>query len=1040
MQNTKQTPYNPEDIEPKWQQIWTEKNTYSPDLDKAKNPYYNLMMFPYPSAEGLHVGNMYAFTGADVHGRFIRMQGFQVFEPIGLDGFGIHSENYALKVGTHPYDQAKKAQKNFYRQFKITGNGYDWNRSLDTYDPSYYRWTQWLFIEMFKHGLAYRKKAQVNWCPSCKTVLSDEQVIAGECERCGSLVERRNLEQWFFRITNYAQQLLDNLDKLDWSERVKTAQRNWIGRSEGALITFAVVGIDRQIKAFTTRPDTLHGATFMVVSPEHEIVTALLNSEFGVQNSELSKVKEYTDQAKKKTEQERTAEGKEKTGVFSGLYVTNPVTHKKIPIWVADYVLMGYGTGAIMAVPAHDQRDFEFAKKFDLPIVPVIRSDRENVVIVHGCPKRESDLKDVSQDSADKFWINWLQQTLREQGETVFVPQMPTPWDPDFMAWRTTLEKLPIGGQTTLIGHSCGAAFLVRWLAQTDQHIKKLILVAPAKILGNKYDSPKREKIMREFFDFEISPGVKDKVEEIVIVTGAQDKERQKESAKIYAEALDARVVEIKDTGHFVEELYEFPEFYDEIATLSQAYKGGGKLLNSGEWNGWMVPQEIGKTVGWSEKKKIGQKEVNYHLRDWLISRQRYWGPPIPMIYCEKCAEDGRSWFSVRHHSVDSVMMGRGGVGANSRDDSWAAGWFPVPDDQLPVMLPYIQDFKPLGTGKAPLANHPEFYETVCPECGGQAVRETDVSDTFLDSAWYFLRYTSTDKEMIGFDSERTSKWLPVDIYIGGAEHAVLHLLYARFVTMVLRDFGYIDFDEPFTRFFAHGLIIKEGAKMSKSKGNVIVPDEYVGKYGADTLRMYLMFLGPFSQGGDFRDTGIEGMYRFVRRVWHLFHTMKFIGTDDNKVLAALHKTIKAVTDDMRELSYNTAIARLMEFYNLVSSEKGMTREMAECYLKLFAPLAPHFTEEVYHTVFGHSENESIHFSDWPVYDEKYLISDQVIVAIQVNGKRRGELVLTRNEVGNEEFVKLKAQEKVGRYLEGQHIMKAIYIPHKIINFVVKPK
>lgn len=1037
MKNQKKTIYQPLDIETKWQTIWESDNTYSPDLDEPKKSFYNLMMFPYPSAEGLHVGNMYAFTGADVHGRFVRMQGFQVFEPIGLDGFGIHSENYALKVGTHPYDQAQKAQKNFYRQFKMTGNGYDWNHTLETYDPSYYKWTQWLFVEMFKHGLAYRKAAQVNWCPSCKTVLSDEQVIAGECERCGSAVEKRNLEQWFFRITNYAQKLLDNLDKLDWTERVKTAQHNWIGRSEGAIIKFPVNSgqsskngqkSDELLKdgksyidVFTTRPDTLFGATFLVVSPEHPIVNEIKNPEYGISPETVKKVQEYVRQARKKTEQERTAEGREKTGVFSGLSVINPMTKQKLPVWIADYVLLGYGTGAIMAVPAHDQRDFEFAKKYDLPIKHVVMFssvDTENP------PQKgmESTQRDViigivrNPKNGKYLALKWQQQ----------------PW--------TTFVT---GG----VEEGEGVVEAARREIAEETGYRDLQLV---RVLGGP----------TEAFFYAQHKGVNRQTKAYSVLFELESEKKDTvaaEERELYSLewlTLD----EIQKDQHLRH--VEFPLILEWITSGSDVYTGPGVLINSGDWDGWNVPQDTWKVIDWLEEAGIGRREVNYHLRDWLISRQRYWGAPIPMIYCEKCAKEGKSWFTVLQAKQDQRSK------IKDQKEDWAVGWFPVPDDQLPVELPYIKDFKPLGTGKAPLANHPEFYETTCPYCGGPARRETDVSDTFLDSAWYFLRYLATDWNDIPFpsvslaqseklkaknegkignwklkieNSERRSAWLPVDIYIGGAEHSVLHLLYARFVTMALKDFGYIDFEEPFTRFFAHGLIIKESAKMSKSKGNVIVPDEYIGKYGADTLRMYLMFLGPFSQGGDFRDTGIEGMFRFVRRVWHLFNTLKFTEQDDQEVLTGLHKTIKAVTEDVRDLSYNTAIARLMEFYNLVSSKEGMTKQSAESYLKLFAPLAPHLTEELYHTVFGHPEKESIHHSNWPAYEEKYLVSDQVTIVIQVNGKRRAEIVLTQDEAGNEELVKEKAQEKVFKYLDGQNIVKSIYIRNKILNFVVKP-
>jgi len=758
--------YNPSEIEAKWQKVWEEKKIYSPNLDAAKKPFYNLMMFPYPSAEGMHVGNMYAFTGADVYGRFQRMQGLSVFEPIGLDGFGIHSENYAIKTGKHPAEQAKISEKNFYRQLKSIGNSFDWTRTVETYKPEYYKWTQWLFIQLFKAGLVYRKKAPVNFCPSCKTVLADEQVEDNLCERCDSIVEKRDLEQWFFKITKYADRLLNGLSQIDWSEKVKIAQKHWIGRSEGMIINFG--GID----VFTTRPETIDGATFLVLSPQHPKIKEFKSKE----------VINYVIALSKKTNQERQ---KEKTGVFSGEYVTNPLTKKEIPVWVADYVLMDYGTGAIMAVPAEDERDKEFAEKYNIPI-----------------------------------------------------------------------EKTSFNA------------------------------------------------------------------------------------------------------------------------------------------------------------KPSGKKVTNYHLRDWLISRQRYWGPPIPMIYCETC------------------------------------GWQPVPEKDLPVELPFIEDYKPLGTGKAPLASHPEFYKTKCPKCGKEARRETDVSDTFLDSAWYFLRYVSTDIDTTAFDRGRVKKWLPVNMYIGGAEHSVLHLLYSRFITMALKDLGLISFEEPFTKFRAHGLIVKDGAKMSKSKGNIMVPDLYIKKFGADALRAYLMFMGPFSQGGDFRDTGIEGMFRFLKRIWSLVSSIKYQvlsieGKDISPALDSLmHKTIKSVTEDIENLSYNTAIAHLMEYYNELSAfytkYKILNTKYCKSLVLLLAPFTPHISEELFSMISADNNWQSVHLFAWPKYDPKFLVKNEIIIVVQVNGKLRGNIVIdptvSKSKARVEELG--KRNSNVAKHLEAKEIKKVIYIEGKIINFV----
>lgn len=833
--------FKPSEIEPKWQEIWQKDKIYSPDMEKARNPFYNLMMFPYPSAEGMHVGNMYAFSGADVYGRFQRMQGKAVFEPIGLDGFGIHSENYALKVGKHPMEQADVSEKNFYRQMRAIGNSFDWTRTVETYKPDYYKWTQWLFIQMFKAGLAYRKKAEVNWCPSCKTVLADEQVIAGECERCGTVVEKRFLEQWFFKITEYAERLLNNIEDLNWSEKVKIAQRNWIGKSEGLLITFPVKGLDYDINVFTKFPETIYGVTYMVLAPEHPLVSQLTTPE------QKAQVEDYVTVSKSKSDIERTAEGKTKTGVFTGSYVVNPVNGKEVPVWIADYVLAGYGTGAVMGVPASDHRDFAFAKKYELPIIRVIGKDSQDTDEV---------------DSEDK---------VLEEG----------------------------------------------------------VLVNSDKFSGLETPKPGKQKV--------------------------------------------------------IEYLIE---------------------------------------KGWA------RKETQYHLRDWLISRQRYWGPPIPMIYCEDCSKAGKSWFTTVEGKKQKVMFGSDSLGKDT------AGWYPTPDKDLPVTLPKVEEYKPLGTGKAPLANYPEFYETTCPECGEKATRETDVSDTFLDSAWYFFRYTSTDIQNKVFDIERIKKWLPVNIYIGGAEHSVLHLLYSRFFTMFLRDLGLIEFDEPFSQFFAHGLIVKDGAKMSKSKGNVVVPDEYITKYGADTLRTYLMFLGPFSEGGDFRDTGIEGMYKFMRRVWTLLSGQLTDSEPDDEHKRMMHKTIKKVTEDLAELHYNTAIAALMEWYNFLSANGQVSKEEALVFLQMIAPFAPHMSEELWNEL---GREGSIHTSIWPEFKEEYLKQDEVLIVVQVNGKVRDQLTVESEKAADQASVEALAKQssRIQKYLEGKDPKKVIYVPGKVLNFVI---
>lgn len=762
--------YDHRTVEIKWQKIWEKENTYSPNIKSPGKKFYNLWMFPYPSAEGLHAGHAFASTGSDIFGRFMRMQGKDVFQPIGYDSFGIHSENYAIKIGEKPQDVVERTTKHYEEQMRALGHGYDWNHTVTTSGLDYYKWTQWLFLKMWEKGLAYKKNAEVNFCPSCKTVLADEQVVtpaqAGKepknadgkiiperpemkvCERCGTLVEKKELDQWFFKITAYADRLLEGLEEIDWSERVKLAQKNWIGKSKGMLIRFEIENSDGDfIEVFTTRPDTLNAVTFIALSDEE------------LYNKESS----------------------EKLGKDSRKFAINPLTGKKLPIWKTNYVAPGYGTGAIMGVPSHDERDMEFASKYHIDIVEI---------------------------------------------------------DPDKSLW---------------------------------------------------------ERIEKE---------------------------------------------------------------------------------------------------GW------GKKHTNYHLRDWLVSRQRYWGAPIPMVECSKC------------------------------------GWVSVPEKELPVVLPNISDYKPEGTGRGPLANHEEFWRVKCPKCGEDARRETDVMDTFVDSSWYFLRYPSVGNNKEAFDPSITKTWLPVDLYFGGAEHSVLHLMYARFVTMVLHDLNLLDFNEPFPKFFAHGLMIKDGAKMSKSRGNVVNPDEYIEKYGADTLRLYEMFLGPMDAYPDFRDSGIEGMKKFIVRLWKIFNSKKPIGENKREVYNKMHQTIKKVTKDMQDFKYNTAIAAIMELVNDISS-KGYDEGILKNLCLLLAPFAPHLTEEAWVEVLG--QPFSIHKAKWPECDDSLILNDIVNITVQVNGKVRSVLTLDSQKSSSEEIVEQLAlgDEKVAKWLKGQNIKKKVFVSGKLINFVI---
>ena len=810
--------YHPDAVEAKWQARWAERHTNEPDLDRAARPFYNLMMFPYPSAEGLHVGNMFAFTGSDTYGRFKRLQGHDVFEPIGYDAFGIHSENYAIKVGINPAELIPRNIENFRRQLVRIGGMFDWRHELSTTDPRYYKWTQWIFLQLLKAGKAYKKAAAVNWCPKDKTVLANEQVINGRCERCDSLVEQRTLEQWFFRISEYADRLLANLDdrtKMDWSDSTSTAQRNWLGRSEGAEIEFAVAGT--VITVYTTRPDTVFGATFMVLAPEHPLVGALTAP------AQKSAVEEYQRASASKDLVSRKVGDKGKSGVFTGGFAKNPATGKPIPVWIADYVLMEYGTGAIMAVPGHDERDFEFAKKYRLPIVRVVAES----------------------------------------------------------------------------GH------------------------------------PERSE-------------------------GAE-------------------------------------------APLEAAYTDNesGVLVNSAKFDDTPVRGAKAAVTGWLEEIGAGRGVVQFRLHDWCISRQRYWGPPIPIIYCDE------------HGAV------------------------PVPEKDLPVVLPELANFQPDDSGVSPLARNEAWYYAPCPTCGKRSRRETDVSDTFLDSAWYFLRYPSTEFDDRPFDQMRTRTWLPVSTYIGGNEHAVLHLLYSRFITMVLHDLGHVDFEEPFRRFRAHGLIVKDGAKMSKSRGNVVVPDEYIARWGADTFRLYLMFLGPFQEGGDFREEGISGPHRFLDKVWGLVGDSCHTTTEDeirHEVLVKYHQTVKRVTEGMEELRFNTSIAALMELVNALRADSCTHRVLAEGLVIMLAPFAPHFAEECWERL-GHTD--SVFEARWPSWDEALTVEDLMDVVIQVNGKTRSKVQVAREAAEDRVIAAALEDTAVRRFTEGKEIRKRIYVPGRLVNFVV---
>jgi leucyl-tRNA synthetase len=815
--------YNFTEIEQRWKKHWKDNNSFYCDLSKPSNKYYTLVMFPYPSGDFLHAGHGRNYIIGDAVYRYFKAQGRNVLNPMGFDAFGLPAENTAIKKGIHPEDWTLKNIERMKGQFYDWGMGYDWDKEVVSCLPNYYRWTQWIFLKLYEKGLAYRKKSSVNWCPTDMTVLANEQVIDGRCERCDSLVEQKDLEQWFFKITDYADRLLNDLEGLDhWPERVKTMQKNWIGRSEGAEVNFKVEGGGETITVFTTRPDTLFGATYMVLAPEHPLVEGLVA---GGPNEKV--IKDFAASSKKLSSLERIGENAEKQGLDTGRKAVNPVNGKLIPIYVANYVLMNYGTGAIMAVPAHDTRDFAFAKKYDIPIIRVIE-----------------------------------------------------------------------GGD---------------------------------------------------------------------------------------------------------------PE-------LKEAHTEDGRLMNSGFLDGLTMEPAKAKMTEWLEQKNLGKKSVSYRLRDWLISRQRYWGAPIPMIYCQKC------------------------------------GWVMVPEKDLPVKLPRNVEFKP--TGESPLKSVPEFVNVACPKCAGPAKRETDTMDTFVDSSWYFLRYVSSHEDQRAFDPAVVNQWLPVDQYIGGVEHAILHLLYSRFVTKVLKDLGLISFDEPFKKLFTQGMITKGGVKMSKSKGNSVQPDELIQKYGSDTFRLYTLFIGPPERDAEWDDRAVDGSFRYLGRVWRLFAELQErpdfsagakpeAKTDADKELRRkIHQTIQKVTQDMTGgFKFNTAISAMMELFNLLyiykespEAKTPIFREAMESLIQLLGPLTPHVAEEMWNRL-GHPKG--LMDSGWPVFDPACLLAESVEIAIQVNGKLK-----TRAQVPvglGEEAVKLEVlkEAKVAQAVDLAKLKKMIWIQDKLINFIV---
>lgn len=802
-------PYQAAEIEAKWRKNWEEKPINI--NDGKKNKYYCLDMFPYPSGSGLHVGHWRGYVISDVWCRYMMMNGnHYVIHPMGWDAFGLPAENYAIKMGIHPSISTAENIRNIKRQIKQIGAIYDWDMELNTTDPKFFKWTQWIFVQMFKKGLAYQKEMPINWCPSCKTGLANEEVVDGKCERCGSEVTKKNLKQWMLKITAYADRLLDDLDKLDWPEKVKKMQTDWIGRSYGAEVDFAVDGTDEKVTVFTTRPDTLYGATFLVLAPEHPSVEKLTKPE------QAEAVNGYVAAAKNKSNVDRMQD-KEKHGAFTGSYAVNPLNGKKLPIWISDYVLADHGTGAIMCVPAHDSRDFDFAKKFGLPIIQVIAKDGK------------------------------------------------------------------------------------------------------------------------------------------------------------------------------------------EVSDLQEAYtETEGVMIHSGEWDGMDAKKCKEEAPAVIEQRGLGRKKVNYKLRDWVFSRQRYWGEPIPIVHCKVC------------------------------------GAVAVPEEELPLLLPDVEKYEPTGTGESPLAAIESFVNCKCPKCGRDAKRETNTMPQWAGSSWYFLRYVDVhnDRELVS--REKADRYLPVDMYIGGVEHAVLHLLYSRFWTKFLYDIGVIGFDEPFLKLFNQGMITgKNGIKMSKSKGNVVSPDDLIRDYGCDALRLYEMFVGPPELDSEWDERGIDGVYRFLTRFWRLVceNCAKDV-PETRQLLRIRHQMVYTLTERLKSFSLNTVVSGFMEYTNKLldlSTKGGVNHETLKVFVQLLAPFAPHISEELWQRL---GEKESVFHSEWPVASEEAMKEEEVEIVVQVNGKRKATILISVEDT--KDLVLAKAREALGERLTG-NLVKEIYVPGRIVNFVVKP-
>ena len=918
----KQIGYDHRVVEKHWQDVWEKTGIYKAvDFDKKRKKFYQLVEFPYPSGAGLHIGHIRSWASMDAYSRKKRMDGFNVLYPMGWDAFGLPAENYAIKTGIHPSVTVRENIITFKKQCKALGLSFDWSREIDTTDSFYYKWTQWIFVQLFKSGLAYQSEVPVNWCSFCKTNLADEEVMPdGKHERCGNPTEKRMQKQWLLRITKYADRLLSDLNKVDFSPRIRIQQENWIGKSVGAEIKFDFANPKdlktlrnlKSISVFTTRPDTLYGATFLVVSPKYakEYILKYISSDnLNSVTKYINEHQELSLRADAKQSQlgghpepstchpeERSDEGShnEKTGIDSGIKAINPATNKEIPIYISDYVLDEYGTGAIMGVPAHDERDFAFAKKFNLPIIQVIKENNAEI-----------------------------------SGNNLTIEQF-----------------------------------------------------------NNENDSD-----------------------------------------------------------------------------LKDAYTSEGVLVNSNNWDGLSYPKDISTILSDIKKRGWGKKSSSYHIHDWIFSRQHYWGEPIPMVYCEKCAKEGKSWVDANAVSQQSTGYRKSKKTVDSSPSAicWnSTGWFPVSESDLPVTLPFMEKYQPSGTGESPLATNAEFIKTKCPHCGGDARRETDTMPNWAGSNWYFVRYLDPNNDKQLADSKKLKYWMPVDFYQGGYEHTTLHLLYSRFIYKFLYDIGVVPTSEPYAKRRSHGIVLgADGRKMSKSFGNVINPDSIVEKYGADTLRIYEMFMGPFDQMVVWSQESLEGCYRFINRLWKALNEKVGDGSKDDisskRLSIKLHQTIKKVSEDIEDLKFNTAVSAMMEFLN-AWDQNFLSKDDAKKFCLLLAPFTPHLAEEVWQKLNGQmaklsngygnkqqfnnltiKQFKSVHTQTWPTYDPKLIIEEKITIPIQINGKLRGTIEVDRDKIDDEKFVLLESKRNkvVQKWMAEGKVIKEIYVHGRLVNFVV---